>query len=143
MGLDQVILSFHSDSSQGLVLDQVVQMAEAGLTSVYISGWQSSSTASTSNEPGPDLADYPMDTVPNKCEQLFKAQHFHDRKQMEFRMRQTAEWRAENPPTDYMNPIIADADTGHGGLTATMKFGKFKNVSISDPLLILMLGMPH
>merc|ERR1712151_294522 len=58
---------------------QVTQMAEAGLTSVYISGWQSSSTASTSNEPGPDLADYPMDTVPNKCEQLFKAQHFHDR----------------------------------------------------------------
>jgi len=103
---------------------QVVQMAEAGLTSVYISGWQSSSTASTSNEPGPDLADYPMDTVPNKCEQLFKAQHFHDRKQMEFRMRQTAEWRAENPPTDYMNPIIADADTGHGGLTATMKLAK-------------------
>ena len=22
---------------------------------------------------------------------------------------------------DYLNPIIADADTGHGGLTATMK----------------------
>lgn len=103
---------------------QVVQMAEAGLTSVYISGWQSSSTASTSNEPGPDLADYPMDTVPNKCEQLFKAQHFHDRKQHEFRMRQTPEWRAKNPPTDYLNPIIADADTGHGGLTATMKLTK-------------------
>jgi len=103
---------------------QVVQMAEAGLTSVYISGWQSSSTASTSNEPGPDLADYPMDTVPNKCEQLFKAQHFHDRKQMEFRMRQTAEWRASHPATDYLNPIIADADTGHGGLTATMKLTK-------------------
>jgi isocitrate lyase len=103
---------------------QVVQMAEAGLTSVYISGWQSSSTASTSNEPGPDLADYPMDTVPNKCEQLFKAQHFHDRKQMEFRMRQTPEWRAKNKPTDYLNPIIADADTGHGGLTATMKLTK-------------------
>jgi len=103
---------------------QVIQMAEAGLSSVYISGWQSSSTASTSNEPGPDLADYPMDTVPNKCEQLFKAQHFHDRKQTEFRMRQTAEWRASNPATDYLNPIIADADTGHGGLTATMKLTK-------------------
>jgi len=25
---------------------------------------------------------------------------------------------------DYMNPIIADADTGHGGLTATMKLAK-------------------
>ena len=30
-----------------------------------------------------------------------------------------------SPPTeDYMNPIIADADTGHGGLTATMKLAK-------------------
>jgi isocitrate lyase len=103
---------------------QVVQMAEAGLTSVYVSGWQCSSTASTSNEPGPDVADYPMDTLPNKVEQLFKAQHFHDRKQTEVRMRQTSEWRAKNAPTDYLNPIIADADTGHGGLTATMKLTK-------------------
>merc|ERR1719440_1058673 len=82
---------------------QVVQMAEAGLTSVYVSGWQCSSTASTSNEPGPDVADYPMDTVPNKVEQLFKAQHFHDRKQFEERMRQTPEWRSKNPPVDYLN----------------------------------------
>merc|ERR1712060_813856 len=99
-------------------------MADAGLTSVYVSGWQSSSTASTSNEPGPDLADYPMDTVPNKVDQLFKAQCFHDRKQYEFRMRQTPEWRAENPAVDYMRPIVADADTGHGGLTAVMKLTK-------------------
>jgi isocitrate lyase len=103
---------------------QVVEMANAGLTSVYVSGWQSSSTASTSNEPGPDVADYPMDTVPNKVDQLFKAQHFHDRKQFELRRRQTPEWRAANPPVDYLNPIIADADTGHGGLTATMKLCK-------------------
>jgi len=103
---------------------QVVEMANAGLTSVYVSGWQSSSTAATSNEPGPDVADYPMDTVPNKVEQLFKAQHFHDRKQVEARMRETPEWRAKNAPVDYLNPIIADADTGHGGLTATMKLCK-------------------
>merc|ERR1719478_949422 len=65
-----------------------------------------------------------LDTVSNKCEQLFKAQHFHDRKQTEARLRETPEWRAKNPPTDYLNPIIADADTGHGGLTATMKLIK-------------------
>jgi isocitrate lyase len=35
---------------------------------------QSSSTASTTNEPGPDLADYPYTTVPNKVDQLFRAQ---------------------------------------------------------------------
>merc|ERR1719228_1985119 len=102
---------------------QVVEMAPY-LSTVYISGWQSSSTASTSNEPGPDVADYPYDTVPNKCDQLVKAQLFHDRKQYEERMRQTAEWRAQNPPIDYMNPIVADADTGHGGTTATMKLAK-------------------
>jgi len=106
------------------VLDpvQIIQLAEAGLETVYVSGWQCSSTASTSNEPGPDLADYPMDTVPNKVEQLYKAQRFHNRKMHEYRMRQTKQWREENPKkTDYCLPIIADADTGHGGLTAVMK----------------------
>lgn len=98
---------------------QVVEMANY-LTSVYVSGWQSSSTASTTNEPGPDFADYPMDTVPNKVQQLFEAQRFHDRRQNE------AMSRLENPPTpvDYLRPIIADADTGHGGLTAVMKLTK-------------------
>merc|ERR1719214_300150 len=102
---------------------QIVQMAKY-LSSVYVSGWQSSSTASTSNEPGPDVADYPYDTVPNKVEQLFKAQLFHDRKQYEERRRMTPEQRAAKPPINYINPIIADADTGHGGLTATMKLAK-------------------
>merc|ERR1712217_184862 len=102
---------------------QVVQMAKY-LTSVYVSGWQSSSTASTSNEPGPDVADYPYDTVPNKVDQLFKAQLFHDRKQFEARRRMSPEDRAKTPVVDYLNPIIADADTGHGGLTATMKLTK-------------------
>jgi len=102
---------------------QVVQMAKY-LSTVYVSGWQSSSTASTSNEPGPDVADYPYDTVPNKVDQLFKAQLFHDRKQYEERRRMTPEERAKTPTVDYFNPIIADADTGHGGLTATMKLTK-------------------
>jgi len=102
---------------------QVVQMAKY-LTTVYVSGWQSSSTASTSNEPGPDVADYPYDTVPNKVDQLFKAQLFHDRKQYEERRRMSPEARAKTASVDYFNPIIADADTGHGGLTATMKLAK-------------------
>jgi len=102
---------------------QVTQMAKY-LTSVYVSGWQCSSTASTSNEPGPDVADYPYDTVPNKVDQLFRAQLFHDRKQYEERRRMSPEERAKAAPVDYLNPIIADADTGHGGITATMKLAK-------------------
>merc|ERR1712224_408213 len=102
---------------------QVTQMAKY-LKTVYVSGWQSSSTASTSNEPGPDVADYPYDTVPNKVDQLFRAQLFHDRRQFQERRTMTPEERAKHTPVDFMNPIIADADTGHGGLTATMKLTK-------------------
>jgi len=102
---------------------QVTQMAKY-LETVYVSGWQSSSTASSTNEPGPDLADYPSNTVPNKVEHLFMAQLFHDRRQREARLRMTPEERKKIPPVDYIRPIIADADTGHGGLTAVMKLAK-------------------
>ncbi|KAI7847266.1 isocitrate lyase [Circinella umbellata] len=102
---------------------QVTQMAPH-LDTVYVSGWQCSSTASSSNEPGPDLADYPMDTVPNKVEHLFFAQLFHDRKQREARLSMSPEERAKTPKIDYLRPMIADADTGHGGVTAVMKLTK-------------------
>lgn len=82
--------------------------------------WQSSSTASSTNEPGPDLADYPYNTVPNKVHHLFSAQVFHDRKQRAGRLSNP---NAE-PETDYLRPIIADADTGHGGLSAVFKLAK-------------------
>merc|ERR1719150_1134381 len=36
----------------------------------------------------------------------------------------TPDARVKQAPVDYFNPIIADADTGHGGLTATMKLAK-------------------
>ncbi|EJC98877.1 isocitrate lyase [Fomitiporia mediterranea MF3/22] len=102
---------------------QVTQMAKY-LETVYVSGWQTSSTASSTNEPGPDLADYPSNTVPNKVEHLFMAQLFHDRKQREARLRMSDAERASTPAIDYLRPIIADADTGHGGLTAVMKLAK-------------------
>lgn len=101
----------------------VTQMAKY-LDTVYVSGWQSSSTASTSNEPSPDLADYPYDTVPNKVEQLWFAQLFHDRKQREERLNLPVSKRAELKKIDFLRPIIADADTGHGGITAIIKLTK-------------------
>ncbi|KZT09325.1 isocitrate lyase [Laetiporus sulphureus 93-53] len=102
---------------------QVTQMAKY-LETVYVSGWQSSSTASSTHEPGPDLADYPSNTVPNKVEHLFMAQLFHDRKQAEARSNLSESELARTPVIDYLRPIIADADTGHGGLTAVMKLAK-------------------
>ncbi|KLO14811.1 isocitrate lyase [Schizopora paradoxa] len=102
---------------------QVTQMAKY-LETVYVSGWQTSSTASSTNEPGPDLADYPSNTVPNKVEHLFMAQLFHDRKQREARSHLSVSELESTPTVDYLRPIVADADTGHGGLTAVMKLTK-------------------
>ncbi|PBP19645.1 isocitrate lyase [Diplocarpon rosae] len=102
----------------------LTQMAKY-LDTVYVSGWQSSSTASASDEPGPDLADYPYTTVPNKVSHLFMAQLFHDRKQREERISTKSKTdRSKLANIDYLRPIIADADTGHGGLTAVMKLTK-------------------
>ncbi|KAJ6171229.1 Isocitrate lyase [Penicillium chermesinum] len=101
----------------------ITQMAKF-LDTIYVSGWQSSSTASSTDEPSPDLADYPMDTVPRKVNQLFMAQLFHDRKQREERITTPKEQRDKVANVDYLRPIIADADTGHGGLTAIMKLTK-------------------
>ncbi|KAI0439101.1 isocitrate lyase [Xylaria telfairii] len=101
----------------------VTQMAKY-LDTVYVSGWQSSSTASSSDEPGPDLADYPYTTVPNKVKHLFMAQLFHDRKQRQERLTTPKALRSKVANIDYLRPIIADADTGHGGLTAVMKLTK-------------------
>ncbi|KAI1357954.1 isocitrate lyase [Xylaria arbuscula] len=101
----------------------LTQMAKY-LDTVYVSGWQSSSTASSSDEPGPDLADYPYTTVPNKVNHLFMAQLFHDRKQRQERLSTPKSLRTKLANIDYLRPIVADADTGHGGLTAVMKLTK-------------------
>ncbi|XP_010510529.1 PREDICTED: isocitrate lyase [Camelina sativa] len=102
---------------------QVTMMAKH-LDTIYVSGWQCSSTHTSTNEPGPDLADYPYDTVPNKVEHLFFAQQYHDRKQREARMSMSREERTKTPFIDYLKPIIADGDTGFGGTTATVKLCK-------------------
>ncbi|NP_001302775.1 isocitrate lyase [Brassica napus] len=102
---------------------QVTMMAKH-LDTIYVSGWQCSSTHTSTNEPGPDLADYPYDTVPNKVEHLFFAQQYHDRKQREARMSMSREERAKTPFVDYLKPIIADGGTGFGGTTATVKLCK-------------------
>lgn len=52
------------------------------------------------------------------------AQLFHDRKQRQERLTTPKAQRANVANVDYLRPIVADADTGHGGLTAVMKLTK-------------------
>jgi isocitrate lyase len=91
---------------------------------LYISGWACSSVLTSTNEVSPDFGDYPYNTVPNQVQRMAKAQSMHDRKQWDNRRKLTAEQRSSTPYVDYMRPIIADGDTGHGGLSAVLKLAK-------------------
>ncbi|BGP39179.1 mitochondrial 2-methylisocitrate lyase [Rhodotorula kratochvilovae] len=101
-----------------------VQMTQQAphLDVLYVSGWAASSVLTTGfNEVGPDLADYPYTTVPNQVQRLRKAQELHDRKMWDERR---AGDKSKQPWVDYLRPIIADGDTGHGGLSSVMKLAK-------------------
>ncbi|KAG6851376.1 hypothetical protein H0H93_005774 [Arthromyces matolae] len=103
---------------------QMTQMARYQEV-VYVSGWASSSVLTTgNNEVGPDLGDYPYTTVPNQVHRIFRAQQLHDKKHYDERLATPAAQRAKLEYIDYLRPIIADADTGHGGLSAVMKLVK-------------------
>ncbi|EMR88386.1 hypothetical protein ACHAPC_010297 [Botrytis cinerea] len=102
---------------------QMTQQA-ANQEVLYISGWACSSVLTTTNEVSPDFGDYPYNTVPNQVQRLAKAQSMHDRKQWDARRKLSKEERAKTPYTDYLRPIIADGDTGHGGLSAVLKLAK-------------------
>ncbi len=91
---------------------------------LYISGWACSSLLTTTNEVSPDFGDYPYNTVPNQVQRLAKAQSMHDRKQWDNRRKLSPSERASTPYIDYLRPIIADGDTGHGGLSAVLKLAK-------------------
>lgn len=91
---------------------------------LYLSGWACSSTLTSTNEVSPDFGDYPYNTVPNQVQRMFKAQSMHDRKQWDLRRKLTPSQRAATPYVDYFRPIVADGDTGHGGLTAVLKLAK-------------------
>lgn len=91
---------------------------------LYVSGWACSSVLTTTNEVSPDFGDYPYNTVPNQVQRLFKAQQLHDRKHFDALLATPKQDRSKKPYVDYLRPIIADGDTGHGGLSAVLKLAK-------------------
>ncbi|KAK4894470.1 mitochondrial 2-methylisocitrate lyase [Elasticomyces elasticus] len=91
---------------------------------LYISGWACSSVLTSTNEVSPDFGDYPYNTVPNQVQRLFKAQQLHDRKHFDARRSMTPDQRSKSQYVDHLRPIVADGDTGHGGLSAVLKLAK-------------------
>ena len=94
---------------------QAVTMKRMGIEGIYLGGWATSAKGSTTEDPGPDLASYPLSQVPDEAAGLVRALLTADRNQQYLRLRMTDDQRAATPAVDYRPFIIADADTGHGG----------------------------
>jgi isocitrate/methylisocitrate lyase len=94
---------------------QAVSMKRMGIEGIYLGGWATSAKGSTTEDPGPDLASYPLSQVPDDAAVLVRALLTADRNQQYQRLHMTEQQRAAAKEYDYRPFIIADADTGHGG----------------------------
>ena len=94
---------------------QAVMIKRAGIEGIYLGGWATSAKGSTTEDPGPDLASYPLNQVPDDAATLVRALLAADRNQKFMRARMTDKERKSSRKYDFRPWIIADADTGHGG----------------------------
>ena len=94
---------------------QAVMMKRIGMEGIYLGGWATSAKGSLAEDPGPDLASYPLSQVPDEAAGLVRALLTADKNQHFTRARMTEEQRYATPVVDFRPFIIADADTGHGG----------------------------
>lgn len=86
--------------------NQAVQMAAAGLKAIYLSGWQVAADANLAGQMYPDQSLYPANSVPNVVRGINNAL---------MRADQIAHAEGQDE-TDWMLPIIADAEAGFGGV---------------------------
>jgi isocitrate lyase len=94
---------------------QAVTLKRMGIEAIYLGGWATSAKGSTGEDPGPDLASYPLSQVPDEAAVIVRALLTADRNQRFQRARRSEAQRAATPEVDYRPFLIADADTGHGG----------------------------
>ena len=94
---------------------QAVMVKRAGIEGIYLGGWATSAKGSTTEDPGPDLASYPLSQVPDDAATLVRALLAADKNQQFIRSRMTDKERKSARKYDFRPWIIADADTGHGG----------------------------
>ena len=85
---------------------QAVQCVRAGLKSIYCSGWQVAGDMNTAQHTYPDQSLYPADSVPHLVRRinnaLLRADQIHHMQ--------------GDDSTDWLVPIVADAEAGFGGL---------------------------
>jgi isocitrate lyase len=85
--------------------NQAVQQVRAGLKAIYLSGWQVAADANLASEMYPDQSLYPANSVPTVIRRINNAL---------LRADQIDRVDGKNQ-TDWIVPIVADAEAGFGG----------------------------
>ncbi len=86
--------------------NQAMQQVKAGLKAIYLSGWQVAADANVAGEMYPDQSLYPANSVPMVVKRINNALLRADQLN-----------HAEgNDSIDYLQPILADAEAGFGGV---------------------------
>jgi isocitrate lyase len=93
---------------------QAVQMVQAGLKAIYLSGWQVAADANLAMQTYPDLSLYPVNSVPAVVKRINNAFRREDEKQ-HAQGRNDIYWYA---------PIVADGEAGFGGVLHTFELTK-------------------
>ncbi|WP_432897492.1 isocitrate lyase [Micromonospora matsumotoense] len=86
--------------------NQAVQMVRAGLKAIYLSGWQVAADANLAGHTYPDQSLYPANSVPAVVRRINNAL---------LRAGQITTAEGDGGGTDWLAPIVADAEAGFGG----------------------------
>src|SRR5438128_459742 len=86
--------------------NQAVQIVQAGLKAIYLSGWQVAADSNLASQTYPDLSLYPANSVPELVRRINQALQRAD---------QIQHMEGEGD-VDWVAPIIADAEAGFGGV---------------------------
>jgi isocitrate lyase len=87
---------------------QAVQMVQAGLKAIYVSGWQVAADANSAQQTYPDQSLYPYDSVPTVARRINNALQRADQ------ITRNSEISDRMPY--WYAPIVADAEAGFGGV---------------------------
>lgn len=94
--------------------NQAVQMVQAGLKAIYLSGWQVAGDANNADQTYPDQSLYPADSAPRLVRRinnaLLRADQIHH-----MQNKNDCYWLA---------PIVADAEAGFGGVLNAFELAK-------------------
>ena len=86
--------------------NQAMQQVKAGLKAIYLSGWQVAADANVAGEMYPDQSLYPANSVPTVVRRINNTL---------LRADQIAHAEGQGG-IDYLQPIVADAEAGFGGV---------------------------